>query len=329
MSSYTAQPGHAVLLVARASADAHNLDSLQQLRDTLAQQVGTTGTVDFEQADRIADGSAVLGSARYDHIIASPVAPYTVEYSRAVLAALLNALKPGAVLTVNELALDSATDLPESPVTRTQEELVAQTKFAGFVEPHLEAAAVGNTELEQLVQNVWRMAGAQEFLQTAAGRVSVASVTAKKPAYNVGSAAALSFGKKRAAKKVWMINVASDDEDEIEDQDDLLEAEDLARPDAKSLARPDGLPAKRKACKNCTCGLADGEEPDPTKCKPSKPKPKPKKPVDVVNVKSACGNCSLGDAFRCTSCPYMGMPAFKPGDKITLGGSLLHDDFIP
>ncbi|KAJ1939384.1 electron carrier, partial [Linderina macrospora] len=201
--------------------------------------------------------------------------------------------------------------------------------------PHFEAAAVNDTDLKSLVDTVWQMADSQEFLQRASGHMSVVRVSAKKPAYNVGSAAALSFGKKRTAeakKKAWMINVASDDEDEIEDQDELLEEEDLAKPDAKSLARPDGLPAKRKACKNCTCGLADGEEPDPTKCKPTPAKPKiakPKKPVDVVNVKSACGNCSLGDAFRCTSCPYMGMPAFKPGDKITLGGSLLHDDFIP
>ena len=45
---------------------------------------------------------------------------------------------------------------------------------------------------------------------------------------------------------------------------------------------------------------------------------KEKKDLENGNVESACGKCYLGDAFRCATCPYRGVPAFEKGDKVKL-----------
>lgn len=62
-----------------------------------------------------------------------------------------------------------------------------------------------------------------------------------------------------------------------------------------------------KPCENCTCGRKELEEGKITK-----------KDLETGAVQSSCGKCYLGDAFRCATCPYLGQPAFEPGDKVQL-----------
>jgi len=137
----------------------------------------------------------------------------------------------------------------------------------------------------------------------------------QKPNYEVGSATKLSFGKAAAAKAsidaAWKIDIG-DDEDVV-NADDLLDEDDKAKPDPIDL-KVCGTTGKRKACKDCSCGLAEefAQEGEAV--------------TNTANAKSSCGSCYLGDAFRCASCPYMGMPAFKPGEKVQLAGGLLNDD---
>jgi len=67
---------------------------------------------------------------------------------------------------------------------------------------------------------------------------------------------------------------------------------------------------KPKACENCSCGRKELED----KVGPEKAK----KQLEQGVVRSSCNNCYLGDAFRCDGCPYRGLPAFKPGNKVEL-----------
>uniref|UniRef100_A0A8C6RNM5 Anamorsin n=1 Tax=Nannospalax galili TaxID=1026970 RepID=A0A8C6RNM5_NANGA len=166
----------------------------------------------------------------------------------------------------------------------------------------------------------------QEHLDYHSDSLLSVQITGKKPNFEVGSSSQLklSVSKKStsakravdpAAAKLWTLS-ANDMEDEsmdLIDSDELLDPEDLKKPDPASLRAPScGEGKKRKACKNCTCGLAEELEREKSKVQSTQPK-------------SACGNCYLGDAFRCANCPYLGMPAFKPGEQVLLSKNSLQD----
>jgi hypothetical protein len=92
------------------------------------------------------------------------------------------------------------------------------------------------------------------------------------------------------------------------DEDELLAGEkDVVTNKGKGLSDCSQQP---RACANCSCGRKELEEKVGFE--------EAKRRLEEQKVESSCGNCGLGDAFRCDGCPYKGLPAFRPGEKVKL-----------
>ncbi|PKA50351.1 Anamorsin like [Apostasia shenzhenica] len=135
------------------------------------------------------------------------------------------------------------------------------------------------------------------------------TIMCKKASWSMGS----SFALKKERKAIPKLQI--DDELDLIDEDSLLTEEDLKKP-VLPADQDCGVGSSRKACKNCTCGRAEAEEKVQLGLTAEQ----------IYNPQSACGNCGLGDAFRCSGCPYKGLPPFMLGEKVSLPGNFLAAD---
>ncbi|KAL4864410.1 Fe-S cluster assembly protein dre2 [Aspergillus spectabilis] len=118
------------------------------------------------------------------------------------------------------------------------------------------------------------------------------------------------------------------DDEELIDEDTLLSADDLKRPIVPPPECQPKAGKRRRACKDCTCGLAAQLEAEDKERRDTADQS-----LNVLKLESddlneldftvqgktgSCGNCALGDAFRCDGCPFIGLPAFKPGQEVQI-----------
>lgn len=90
--------------------------------------------------------------------------------------------------------------------------------------------------------------------------------------------------------------------------------------------KPNGK--RRRACKDCSCGLKERIEAEDAEKRTTADKNLQTMRLGADDLNEldftvqgkvgSCGNCALGDAFRCDGCPYIGLPAFKPGEEVRL-----------
>ena len=144
---------------------------------------------------------------------------------------------------------------------------------------------------------------------------------ARKP----NSVAANILVRRKQNMKDLVKNISSSEPTVLLSDAELLNEEDVAKKtnivvDACGPSSANATALKKKACKNCSCGLKEEEEKVAASGGAAASAP------DSITAKSSCGNCYLGDAFRCSSCPYRGLPAFKAGEQVQLPSSILQDD---
>jgi len=136
---------------------------------------------------------------------------------------------------------------------------------------------------------------------------------ATKPDISIGAAAKVNIVQSTSSK--WKVGLNDLAEADLVDENELLnDGLDTAKISGGCGDEIAGTSGKKRACKNCTCGLAEEEAAGIMSSGP-------KTTEEKLNKSSACGNCSKGDAFRCATCPFLGKPAFVPGqEKVILTG---------
>ena len=128
--------------------------------------------------------------------------------------------------------------------------------------------------------------------------------------------------KKDASKKQALWALESAPPTPLVDADALLTEADRARPVPTCEPVTAATPRRKRACKGCTCGLAELEQEERKNGKVVLVDGTGQSGAMVVDAAerdrlvaaaasapkatSSCGNCFLGDAFRCASCPYLG-----------------------
>lgn len=296
------EQGHHILLIWGGSV---NAEILKSTVERIKELTGPNGKVSIENIERLLLASYAPSS--FDVVLSGILYPQSIVHSIELLGEIARIVKPQGKVVLQEATVEQSAQNG----LKTREKLFSTLKICGFVDV-CEPSTVAIEEKDK--DNLKSILHTSETLE-------IVEVLCNKPNFEVGSSAKLSFANSSVQAKpspeiasVWKLNSTDDDLETI-DSSTLLDEKDLEKPDPASL-RVCGTTGKRKACKNCSCGLA--EELAAENNSESKP--------DNNTKSSACGNCYLGDAFRCASCPYLGMPAFKPGEKVQLSSNQLKAD---
>ncbi|KAF8665578.1 hypothetical protein AX16_000036 [Volvariella volvacea WC 439] len=276
---------------------------------SLVSQLETSRQVDKQMLDRIVDKATTLNPSYYSSVhITLAQADYeslTPQLSD-LLSQLLTSLVP--LGTVHLLHLTDALKTLPSELTLSGFTILSTASEEGII-----------------------IAQKPSYTPSASVSLKLRTNTTESPAVAVP----LPLRKKtdQAAKKaLWTLTSPSTPK--IDDEA-LLRPEDKVRPVPTCEPVNPSASRRKKACKNCSCGLRELEEEEAKTGKvvvldgsvdgfgtaevtQSEKERLLAAAKAAPKATSSCGSCYLGDAFRCASCPYLGLPAFKPGEKVEI-----------
>lgn len=270
--------------------------------------------LETEMADRITDESYVPPAAFFDH--ASLQLVYGDVAWSTLLVKLRTALKPEAELQLSLIGSQDAAPMLDK--------IKAELAIAGFADvadsapTSLVAKVPAQSEAVALPTSNASALPLRKKAAASAGRTDKASLWATQPEVSIDQATLLSDADMgpRAPKRADC-------------------TVDMTQPRSR----------RKRACIGCTCGLRELEEEEARlgdivqldAAAVSSDAPGARKTVTTtvtgddgvertvqriqVNTQgatSSCGSCFLGDAFRCSTCPYLGLPAFEPGEKVEI-----------
>ncbi|KAK3377853.1 cytokine-induced anti-apoptosis inhibitor 1, Fe-S biogenesis-domain-containing protein [Podospora didyma] len=283
-------------------------------------------TTDLQMLDRLAAGLVTLPAARYDLVLVltdsdgSRHAEATAFLSgRDVWAHLVPAIKAGGKLRSEDRSLGKNSNTVGAEAAAAAREAV----LAGLV-----SAADGFTKPDYAEEEVVPL---RFGLKKKANGTAAAVIPAPAPAPIAPVVSAPSgVGFVDFSDDLDDLDDDDDDDDALIDEDTLLTEEDLRRPVPLAPECQPKPGKKRRACKDCTCGLAQKLE-----AEDKARREKADKNLNTLKLTSgdlneleldltvpgktgSCGNCALGDAFRCDGCPYVGLPPFKLGEEVMI-----------
>ena len=316
--------------------------SSHQEKLTKVLEMHDRSSTDMQMLDRISLGLVSLPEATYDVIMVLSDADATRResqslISRDVLALLAKAMKNGGILHSQDGQFGSTEGAEKTEAILAG---LAYEAGRGFIKPDYGAQ-----------QSVALKFGKKKAAAEAAGGINGTNddsvslpLNGKRKSEDVSNTLPAGVGFDDGTQ-----DDIEDSDDELIDEDTLLDEDDLRRPvkvrkynpqfpllitSSNIAAATECKPKakRRRACKDCTCGLAAKLEAEDQAKRANADQALNSLKLDANDLSEvdftvegkvgSCGNCSLGDAFRCDGCPYIGLPAFKPGEEVRL----LNDD---